>query len=97
MLLRNKLLVVRLCKANRLGSYLARVKELRDQLVSIWASVEDKELVSITLNGFSLSWKSFVQGVYARENLSVFVKLCYKLVYEEIRLESCSQRQKEAE
>jgi hypothetical protein len=34
--------------------------------------VEDKELVSIALNGLLPSWKPFVQVVYAWETLSDF-------------------------
>jgi len=37
--------------------------------------VYDKELVSILLDGLPPSWKNFVQGVCACENLLDFVKL----------------------
>jgi hypothetical protein len=37
--------------------------------------VEDKELVSIALNGLVPSWKPFVQGVCAHENLPNFEAL----------------------
>jgi hypothetical protein len=37
--------------------------------------VEDKKLVSITLNGFTPSWKPLVQGVCASEHLPIYDKL----------------------
>lgn len=38
--------------------------------------VEDKELMSIALNGLYLSWLPFVQIVCAYENLTYFVNIC---------------------
>jgi len=49
MLLRNKILVVCMSKIDIMVSYLTKVTELRDQLVTIGIKVEDKELVSISL------------------------------------------------
>jgi hypothetical protein len=43
-----------------MASYLMKIIELRDQLVSIGVKVEDEELVPIALNGFSPFWKPFV-------------------------------------
>jgi hypothetical protein len=53
-----------------------------------------KELVPIALNGFASSWKPFVQGVCAHENLPTFDKLWDDFVQEEIRLESCSKQKR---
>jgi len=59
--------------------------------------VEDKELVSISLNGLVVSWRPFVQGVCACEKLPNFTKLWDDLVQEEIGLDSCSVKQEEVE
>lgn len=45
--------------------------------------MEDKELVSITLNGLATFWRPFVQGVCALENMS---SLC------SFRMISCKRR-----
>jgi hypothetical protein len=44
-------------------------------LAAIGVKVEDEELVPIALNGFSASWKPFVQGICACEKLPTFEKL----------------------
>jgi hypothetical protein len=55
--------------------------------------VEDRELVSIALNGLAPSWKPFVQGVFAREKLPSYEKLWDNLVQKEIGLDySLEQR-----
>jgi hypothetical protein len=74
---------------NTMVSYLAKVTELRDQLVSIGTKVEDKELVSIALNGLAPSWKPFVQGVCACENLPNYESFGITLCKKRSRLESC--------
>ena len=52
--------------------------------------MEDKELVSISLNGLVMPWRPFVQGVCACEKLPNFTKLWDDLVQEEIGLQSFS-------
>jgi hypothetical protein len=84
-------------KTNIVVSYMTRITKLRDQLGAIGTKVEDKELVSIALNGLVPSWKPFVQGVYACENLPPFANLWDDIVQEEIRLQSCSRKQEEVE
>jgi hypothetical protein len=63
--------VVCMSKTDTVVSYLTKVIELRDQLVTIGMKVEDKELVSIALNGLAPSWMPFVQGVCAHETLPI--------------------------
>jgi hypothetical protein len=77
-------------------SYLARITKSSDQFLPIRIVVEDKELVSISLNGL-VSWRPFVQGVCARDKLPNFTKLWDDLVQEEIGLDSCSVKQEEVE
>jgi hypothetical protein len=47
-------------KTDNVVSYMAKIIELRDQLSAIGMKVEDKELVSIALNGILPSWRPFV-------------------------------------
>jgi hypothetical protein len=75
MLLRNKISTIHMSKTDIVVSYLAKTTELRDQFTAIGTKVEDKELLPIALEGFAPSWKPFVQGVCARENLPIYDKL----------------------
>jgi hypothetical protein len=75
MYLRNKLSAICMSDTDIVASYLMKITELRDQLAAIGVKVEDEELVPIALNGFSTSWKPFVQGICAREKLPTFEKL----------------------
>lgn len=84
-------------KIDNVVSYMAKITELRNHLSAIGTKVEDKELVSIALNGLLPSWRPFVQGVYARETLPALTKLWDDLMQEEIRLQSCSAQQEEVE
>jgi hypothetical protein len=54
-MLKNKLTTTDMSNTNTKASYLIKINELRDQLVSIKMKVGDEELVPIALNGFSSS------------------------------------------
>jgi predicted nuclease of restriction endonuclease-like RecB superfamily len=51
MLLQNKLSTIPMTKTDNVVSYMAKIIELRDKLSTFSMKVEDKELVSIDLNG----------------------------------------------
>jgi hypothetical protein len=70
MILHNKLKFVEMTRSKTVTSYPMKVTQIREQLATIGEKVEDKELVNRALNGFSPQWKTFVQGVCARENLT---------------------------
>ena len=61
-------------------SYLTKITKLRDQVDVIWITLENKQLVSIALNGLVASQRPFVQGVCARDNFSYFTKLLDDLI-----------------
>jgi hypothetical protein len=75
-------------------SYLMRVSQLRDELRAIGDTIDDAELVTVTLNGFPSSWDPFVQGICAREKLPKFDKLWTDCVQEEARLLSKNNLQR---
>jgi hypothetical protein len=60
MLLQNKLSTIHISKTDIVVSYLARITKSRDQFHAIRIVVEDKESVSIALNGLVVSWRPFV-------------------------------------
>ena len=97
MILQNKLSTICMSKIDTMMSYLARITKSSDQFLAIRIVVEDKELVSISLNELVVSWRPFVQGVRAHEKLPNFTKLWDDLVQEENRLESYSTQQEEVE
>ena len=66
--LRNQLRYMSMIGSNKITSYLMKVSQLRDQLAAIEDPINDKELVTITLNGLPSSWEPFIQGVCARLN-----------------------------
>ena len=71
-----------------------KISQLRDHLAAIEDPVNDKELVTITLNGLPTSWEPFIQGVCARDKLPSFDKLWADCVQEESRLISRNNLQR---
>ena len=59
-------------KTDTIASYLMKIVKLRDLIVAVGDTVEDNELVRISLNGFNLPWHNFVQSIYGQENLPNF-------------------------
>jgi len=83
-----------LTSSNTITSYLMKVSQLRDQLVVIEDLVNDKELVTITLNGLPPSWEPFIQGVCDRDKFPKFDKLWVDCVQEETGLISKNSLQR---
>jgi len=44
-----------------------KIAKLRDQIVAVGDTIEDNELVQISLNGFRPSWHNFVPSIYGQE------------------------------
>ena len=80
--------------SDSINSYLMKVSELRDQLAAINDPVDDKELVTIALNGLPSSWEPFIQGLCAWKKPTKFDKLWALCVQEETRLQSRNKSQK---
>ena len=49
----------------KVASYLMRITQIHDQLVTIGEVVDDTKLVNVALNGFPGTWEPFVQGICA--------------------------------
>ena len=64
-----------LSNTNSMVRYLTMITELKYQLASIGAKVEDQEFVSNSWNGISLFWKPFVQCVCDKDTLKSFQDL----------------------
>lgn len=77
-----------------IATYFMRVSQLRNELLSIGDTIDDGDLVSVTLNGFPTSWEPFLQGVCARAQLPSFDQLWTDRVQEEGMILSWSGTQK---
>ena len=84
--LRNQLRCISMSSSDSINSYLMKISQYRDHLAAIEDPVNDKELVTITLNGLPTFWEPFIQGVCARDKLPSFDKLWADDVQEESRL-----------
>jgi len=58
--LRHQLRSIVMSRADSLATYFMKVSKLKDQLKSIGDTIDDAELVAVTLNGFPTSWEPFV-------------------------------------
>jgi hypothetical protein len=61
--LRNQLCCIMMTKSDSVATYFMKVSQLRDQLKTIGDTIDDAELVTMTLNGFPSSWEPFVQSI----------------------------------
>jgi hypothetical protein len=61
---------------------------IHDQFATFGENIEDKKLVNMALNGFSISWETFIKGTCARENLPPSERLWDDYILEETRMES---------
>ena len=92
--LRNQLRCISMSSSDTINSYLMKIFQLRDHLTTIEDPINDKELVTITLNGLPTSWEPFIQGVCVRDKLPSFDKLWANCVQEESRLISRNNLQR---
>lgn len=67
---------------------------MREKLKAIGDTINDAELVTLTLNGFPSSWDPFVQGICARVELPKFDQVWTNFVQEEARLLSKTNLQR---
>ena len=58
--LRNQLSNMKMTKSENIASYFMRITELQDKLKSSGDNLEEKDLVTTTLNGLPPSWESFI-------------------------------------
>jgi hypothetical protein len=95
--LRHQLRNVTMNKSETISNYFMRISQIKDQLAAIGDPVEDVELVTTTLNGFTSSWDPFFQGICARRRFPKFDKLWEYCTQEESRLISKSQKTNDEE
>ena len=72
-------------KGEQIDTFLGRLKEIRDQLTSIGATLDQELMVRTALNTVSEEWETFVQSILGRANLPNWEKLWVALRQKEIR------------
>lgn len=66
--LRCQLLYIKMSRGESVVSFFMKIIELKDQLNAIGDSIEDKDLVTLAMNGLPHSWESFIQGISGRND-----------------------------
>jgi len=79
----NYLRCIMMTKSDLVATYFMKVSQLIDQLMTIGDTIDDAELVTVTLNRFPSSWEPFVQIIYGREEFPKFDHLWIDSVQEE--------------
>ena len=85
MALRDKLHNIKITKDENLTSYLARVYQVKDELVVVGEVVPNSESVRIDLKGFTKNWDVFVKCIVRREKLPSWSRLWDDFTQEEIQ------------
>lgn len=67
------------------ASFIARIKDLKTKLVDIGHTMDDTDLVTITMNGVTNDYQMFINGINAREKIPHFEELTGILIQEEER------------
>ena len=67
--LRQQLSNIKITGADTIASCFMKITKLKDQLATIGETIEDRELVMMTLNGLPSAWEPFVQSLSGRSKL----------------------------
>lgn len=79
--LKSKLFSMRMDEREPATTFVARIKDVKDEMGAI--GVSDEDLVAITMNGMCDNFQTFITGVSAREKASTFDDLTEILQQEE--------------
>lgn len=74
----------KMARSENVSSYLTWILQVCDELAAIGHNVEESYLMSTTLKVFLDSWKPFIKGVVAWENLPYWNKLLDVFIEEEL-------------
>jgi len=69
-----------------ISDYSTKVKNLANALASIWAHVDDEDLVAVTLNGLGKYYSQFRTSIVVRETFPNFQDLITLFISEEMRV-----------
>jgi len=74
--LRNHLHCITMTMSDSISTYFIKVSQSKNRIKAIGDTIDDKELVKVTLNGLPSSWEPFFQSICGRENFPKFDRLC---------------------
>eukprot|EP00253_Pinus_taeda_P031194 PITA_31194 len=83
--LKGKLFALRMGENESVGGFMARVKDLKDQLGAIGEKVSDSNLVTLTLNRMTDEYQTFISALSTREKAPLFDELTAIMLQEEER------------
>jgi hypothetical protein len=69
-----------------INNYSTKVKSLADVLASIGASIDDEDLVAMTLNGLGKDYSQFHTSITVRKTFPYFQDLITLLISEEMKI-----------
>jgi len=72
-------------ETNKVASYLTRITQIRDDLVTVEETINSEELVRLALGGFPSKWDVFGDGIIARENMPSWDRLSNHFIQEETK------------
>jgi hypothetical protein len=84
--LRTQLKNTRMQKGEMIQEYFSRISEFKEQLEAIGDTIDEDELIMMTLNGLTRPWDAFIQTICARTEKLKFDSLWEECIQEETRV-----------
>jgi hypothetical protein len=84
--LRTQLKNTKMQKGETIHEYFSRISQFKEQLEAIGDTLDDDELIMISLNGLTRPWDAFIQTICARKEKLQFDSLWEECVQEEARV-----------
>jgi hypothetical protein len=84
--LRTQLKNTKMRKGEMIQEYFYRISEFKEQLEAIGDTIDEEELIMMTLNGLTIPWDSFIQTICARKEKLKFDNLWEECIQEETRV-----------
>jgi hypothetical protein len=84
--LRIQLKNTRMQKGEMIQEYFSRISEFKEQLEAIGDTIDEDELIMMTLNGLTRPWDAFIQTICARKEKLKFDSLWEECIQEETRV-----------
>ena len=83
MFLKSKIMSLKMEENETIASFLARIKDLKTKLSDIGHTMDNTNLVTITMNGVTDDYQMFITGINPREKIPHFEALTGILIEEE--------------
>jgi hypothetical protein len=84
--LRTQLKSTRMQKGETVHEYFSRISQFKEQLEAIGDTLDEYEIIMITLNGLTRPWDAFIQTICARKEELHFDSLWEECIQEEARV-----------